>query len=126
MDVTRYDRETLEASYYNDPSNSKPKCYGCFLLDAGEGGENQLAHMEPGGCLYQEFSDSESEAETIIQNKLQDPDNIPKIVTCIICCEPQKTKENKGFICDMCETKEDRCREIRYQSFIADLYACKK
>lgn len=124
MDVSTYDRETLEASYY-EPSSNKTKCYGCLLLDAGEGGENQLAHMESGGCLYQELSDIESETETTLYNPAYEVDKIPKIINCIICCEPQK-KNTAGFICDMCETKEDREREIRYQSFMADLYACKK
>ena len=124
MDVATYERETLEASYY-ETSNSKPKCYGCFLLESGEGGENQLAHMDPGGCLYEEFSESESEPETNLQNSSPKLDKIPKTINCIICCEPQK-KNTAGFICDMCETKEDRAREIRYQSFMADLYACKK
>ena len=124
MDVETYDRETLEASYYEDSSN-KTKCYGCLLLDAGEGGENQLAHMEPGGCLYQEFSDSESEPETNLYNPEYEVDKIPKTITCIICCESQK-KSLDGFICEMCETKEDREREIRYQSFVADIYAYKK
>lgn len=27
-------------------------CEGCRMLDAELGGENQLAHMEPGGCLF--------------------------------------------------------------------------
>lgn len=27
-------------------------CEGCRMLNAGLGGENQLAHMEPGGCLF--------------------------------------------------------------------------
>ena len=122
MDVAAYDRETLEASYYEN-SNSKIKCYGCLLLDAGEGGENQLAHMEPGGCLYQEFSDSEVEPEINSQGSSYECSNIPKMINCIICGESQKSSLD-GFICDMCQTKEDREREVRYQSFIADLYAC--
>lgn len=122
MDVTNYDRETLEASYY-ETSNSKTKCYGCYLLDAGEGGENQMAHMEPGGCLYYENIDSECEIDTSSQNLSQD--KIPKTVNCIICHHPQKNN-TYDLICDMCETKEDREREIRYQSFIADQYMCPK
>lgn len=31
------------------------KCSGCQELDAGTGGENQMAHMGPGGCLDEEF-----------------------------------------------------------------------
>lgn len=35
------------------PSSSNTRnCYGCKLLMEGIGGENQLAHMEYGGCLY--------------------------------------------------------------------------
>jgi len=30
------------------------QCEGCLLLEQGLGGENQLAHMSPGGCLYSE------------------------------------------------------------------------
>ena len=74
MDVTTYDRETHEGSYYESSlkSNSvNPNCYGCYLLDKGEGGENQLAHMDPGGCLYEEFSDEDSwtEQDFIVQKK---------------------------------------------------------
>ena len=29
-----------------------PTCEGCRMLDAGLGGENQLAHMDRGGCLF--------------------------------------------------------------------------
>ena len=89
MDVATYERETHEASYY-ETSNSNPKCYGCLLLESGEGGENQLAHMDPGGCLYHEFSDFEWETETNSQNTSNESDKTPKIINCIICCESQK------------------------------------
>jgi len=32
-------------------------CQGCIDLDNGTGGENQLAHMDSGGCLYFEEQD---------------------------------------------------------------------
>ena len=35
-------------------------CQGCIDLDNGTGGENQLAHMDTGGCLYLEEQDMES------------------------------------------------------------------
>ena len=38
---------------------SPPSCPGCVDLDQGDGGENQLAHMDPGGCMYVD-SDEES------------------------------------------------------------------
>ena len=32
-------------------------CSGCIDFDNGMGGENQMAHMDPGGCLYEEEED---------------------------------------------------------------------
>ena len=37
----------------NKINNTSPQsCFGCFLLSQGKGGENQAAHMDVGGCLY--------------------------------------------------------------------------
>ena len=52
-----------------------PTCEGCRMLNAGLGGENQLAHMEPGGCLFiwTEEEDDENNLNTDINVDL-DPD----------------------------------------------------
>ena len=135
MDVATYERETYEGSYYESKTNTtyvKPNCYGCYLLDRGEGGENQLAHMEPGGCLYQELSDDDDWTEKDfkytkdidnVSNK-NNGESIPRTKTCINCTDILETNSHDLF-CSVCHTKEDREREIRYQSFIADNYAIK-
>lgn len=41
----------------------KEPCQGCIDLENGTGGENQLAHMGFGGCLYEPFTDEEIEDE---------------------------------------------------------------
>jgi hypothetical protein len=53
-----------------------PTCEGCRMLDAGIGGENQLAHMEPGGCLFiwTEEEEDEDNYNTNINADL-DPDS---------------------------------------------------
>jgi hypothetical protein len=125
MDVTTYDRETHESSYY-DEQTQESQCYGCYLLERGEGGENQLGHMGPGGCLYQEESESDScqdiETNETIKNTVICNIEIPNLKLCIICSDKGQLKTN-NLICSMCQSKEDRKREIRYQSFIADSYA---
>ena len=56
-EVRRTDSCQRAARYYDT------KCSGCKELDAGTGGENQMAHMGPGGCLYEE--DEEQVSRTI-------------------------------------------------------------
>jgi len=141
MDVTTYDRETYENDYY-DISPVKPEnysCLGCYLLDCGEGGENQLAHMDPAGCLYKDDDTEDTYVdcntytpESNEQNAPQKKTKLPKNLEsksesdsekkmCIVCKEAIKGSENIKF-CKECENKEDRLRNIRYDSFIADNY----
>ena len=112
----------------------KNKCEGCLLLETGQGGENQLAHMFPGGCLYEdelylnEFSVSEQAENNRKENALSNlakenteylNKNTSKI--CIIC--KYKFKNTKQtFICDDCENQEERGRYIRNQSFSFNKY----
>lgn len=74
-DLVRYDSEFDEDDNYDDDDYEVRRtdscqreqrfydCYGCAELDAGTGGENQMAHMGPGGCLYEE--DEEQVSRTI-------------------------------------------------------------
>lgn len=52
-------------------------CRGCIDLDNGTGGENQLAHMDTGGCLYVEDEDLEIEYKSVFD--LITPDQLLKI-----------------------------------------------
>lgn len=133
MDVNTYDRETHEGSYYESTSKSNQNCYGCYLLNKGEGGENQFAHMDPGGCLYEEFSDEDSSTERDFNyskemNELNEHSvckEIPRIKTCINCTDVIIETYSQELFCSECQTKEDRQREVRYQTFVADFYASK-
>ena len=110
------------------------KCEGCQLLERGQGGENQLAHMFPGGCLYEEENYlNESSVCEQTENKLKENamemlakenteflnKNDSKI--CIIC--KYKFRDIKQtFICDDCEKQEEKSRYIRNQSFSFNKY----
>lgn len=50
-EVRRTDSCQRAARYYDT------MCSGCQELDAGTGGENQMAHMGPGGCLDEQEED---------------------------------------------------------------------
>lgn len=100
-------------------------CEGCYLLNRGMGGENQLAHMHPGGCLYDLLENYDEE----VSDK-ENPININSIginqkITCVIC-SLEKICLNKelisSYICEGCETKEEREREIKYQGFVFNGY----
>jgi hypothetical protein len=121
--VDNYDRE-----YTNDSESSIDDngCEGCYLLNRGMGGENQLAHMQPGGCLYESLDEYESQNEhqnTINQNHPLNVNdlNIKQKLVCIVCkhdkiCEKKELKM-ESYICSSCEFMSDRLREIKYQSF---------
>ena len=44
--------ESSDSAVLSSDTFHHQTCEGCRMLDAGIGGENQLAHMEPGGCLF--------------------------------------------------------------------------
>jgi hypothetical protein len=114
--VDNYDREFSESDFYDSQTISDNGCDGCYLLNRGMGGENQLAHMHPGGCLY----------EYLEENEIKTPDKI-KVKQLVVCsiCSTEKVMENsefKTFICESCKDLEERKREIKYQTFIFNKY----
>lgn len=110
------------------------QCEGCLLLENGMGGENQLAHMFPGGCLYEEedyFTESlvnektelKLEEKVLKQLAIENTEFLNKNESkiCIIC----KDKFNnikQTFVCDDCENKEEKNRHLRNQSFNFNKY----
>ena len=85
------------------------------------GGENQLAHMHPGGCLYY-YLEEQQEQEQKTQDKIKV--KVKRKVTCCIC-SIEKVVENseyKTFICESCVELKERKREIKYQTFIFNKY----
>lgn len=122
------------------------QCEGCLCLENGTGGENQLSHMYPDGCLwtsedrylYEDNEDNENnqyETNTLSEKeeeklKTQAQENRAKtnfehlrdsnLKICIICNTRMKSIDD--FCCKDCITKEDRERAIRYQSFQFNQY----
>ena len=101
-------------------------CYGCYLLYKGLGGENQLAHMGYGGCLYEELDE-----ETTDDNDKQNLDiyaDINKLIThiCVVCKITKKIDNEKedltSFVCSECKTIKDKEREMRNRSFYFNKY----
>ena len=120
MDVGTFDSEFNDSEYYskNEQINN---CYGCYLLSKGEGGENQLAHMDFGGCLYDDYSQNDEyiESNTKLTKAI---DNDKDSTKCCIICNEKIENNSEVLYCVACESKEDRQRFIRYQNFIADSY----
>ena len=115
MDSTHLDLDLKSEDY---------TCYGCYLLETGQGGENQLGHMEPGGCLYEEYYyNSDVDTDITIQEQVELVELVPTTKKCIICCDEIKDAEYCNLICNFCQTKENKQRQIRYQTFIANNYA---
>ena len=130
MNVNEFENEKSDKPYSDDEERLEYTCYGCYLLDRGEGGENQMAHMDFGGCLYDGQYDyllSEDEYEETICKNLQSSDRseiIPQLKHCIICkVDLSLDNQNTDMICNMCEKKENREREVKYQNFVVDNYA---
>ena len=119
------------------------QCEGCLSLENGIGGENQLAHMYPDGCLWTSeesylFKSSEinqDESNTLSEKeeeklKKQAQDKRAKtnlkhlrdtdLKTCVIC--KTQLKSISESCCTNCTGKEDRERMIRYQSFQFNQY----
>ena len=134
LGMNDYGREIISCSeeyYYKSESESEFSdngCEGCYLLNRGMGGENQLAHMHPGGCLYDSLEDYNYDEEEVSDK--ENPININSIdinqkITCVIC-SLEKICLNKeltsSYICNGCETKEEREREIKYQGFVFNGY----
>ena len=103
-------------------------CEGCYLLNRGMGGENQLAHMHPGGCLYNSHEDYNYDEEEISDK--ENPLNVNNIninqkIKCVIC-SLEKICLNKvlttSYICEECDKREERVREIKYQGFVFNGY----
>mgnify|MGYP000624798366 CR=1 FL=1 len=122
--VESYDREFSESDFYDSQTLSDNGCEGCYLLNRGMGGENQLAHMNPGGCLYYYLEEEEQEPE----QEQKTPDKIKvkvkRIVACSICSTEKVTDNSdyQTFICESCKDLEERKREIKYQTFIFNKY----
>jgi hypothetical protein len=115
--VEEYDREV-------DTQSSDTECEGCYLLNRGMGGENQMAHMNPGGCLYESLEDynydyDSQTSETVELININDL-IIHQKISCVVCHNEKickNTEVTKSYICNSCEFKEEREREIKYQSF---------
>ena len=76
--------------------------------------------MEPGGCLYEEFYE-DSFIETTQYNKgntrvVTRENDINKI--CIICKLKSTNFKNDTYICDSCDTEDEKKRYISYQNFV--------
>jgi len=56
---------------YREEQIPEEKCSGCQELDEGTGGENQMAHMYPGGCLHEEFEEPVSRTLSSVDPKYQ-------------------------------------------------------
>lgn len=118
-----FDREYIGASNNNSSSTSQ-KCYACERLDKGQGGENQMEHMEPGGCLYEEFYEEFNE-DSFVETKQYNKGN-NRVVTkenkndkiCIICKLKSSNFKNDSYICDSCDIEEEKTRYISYQNFV--------
>lgn len=142
LNFTDYDRESYERDYYDNLTNKKVTCQGCIDFKKGQGGENQFAHMHPGGCLY-DLSESESELESesnsdndinimetkkINVNSLSiDNNSIDKNENVKLCLKCKNMIEHTfsltNCICQNCEKKEEQSRLIRYQTFTVHNYA---
>ena len=60
-------------------------CQGCIDLDKGEGGENQMAHMDVGGCLYiDEFETDEHPKSTSALDKYLKASELDLIMSCLM------------------------------------------
>ena len=119
--VDSFDREYIESDY----EDSQNTCEGCYLLNRGMGGENQLAHMNPGGCLYDysDFSDH-SEYSDNSDRSINYPIQVNQQLVCVICSNESIIKKNeaKTFVCDTCNDTADKKREIKYQTFMFNGY----
>lgn len=105
------------------------KCEGCILLENGQGGENQLAHMFPGGCLYEDEDNLSEQAEIKLKQEKMDilaKENIEFLnkITCKICiiCKHTLVDTLNKFVCEDCEKQEEKTRHIRHQAFNFNKY----
>lgn len=139
---TNYDSEFSERSYIDSLEESNPTtCQGCIDFDAGIGGENQMAHMSPGGCLYDsnEF-DLDLDYDTQDELELKSIDcNVNKINEFKSIAKKKTGKNNEFIVKNMgrftvyieslditpeeLEKRDDNERLMKYESFIADSYA---
>ena len=143
INYTDFDRELSERTYYDSLGESnKPTCQGCIDLNEGQGGENQMAHMYPGGCLYysSEYNfdldyDTQDELET---KNIEDTNSTNKY----LLANKNKIENKNDFVVknkgrftvyyetiditrEELEKKDDNDRLMKYESFIADAYAVK-
>ena len=123
--------------------NMESHCEGCLCLENGTGGENQLAHMYPNGCLwtteesylFNGCENNQAESNTLsekeedkLKNQAQDKraeTNLKHLrdtdlKTCVIC--KTQLKSISESCCSNCSGKEDRERMTRYQSFQFNQY----
>ena len=56
-EANEYDNSIEPTLEINEEPYSTTSCNGCLMLDEGVGGENQLAHMDPGGCMWYLMTD---------------------------------------------------------------------
>ena len=116
------DREVTETSQNNIMKPVFKKCFACERLEKGEGGENQLEHMEPGGCLFSEdlfIETKECYKSVSIEAKKYDKINKHNKI-CIICKLRSQNFTNDTYICDSCDTKEEKRRNTNYQNFVVN------
>ena len=119
-------------------------CEGCQLLDQGIGGENQLAHMNPGGCLWYDIEEEDSFSfsstleesgfknvmnNSIEKDKLKFVDNPHFYIAsvCLICKDTITAKNDCSKTpisekCESCSSKDGINRFIQYQNFVFDCY----
>ena len=106
---------------YGIISDNTEQCEGCQMLNKNLGGENQMEHMYPGGCLYSKEWDFDEDNCSLVKTNLNIERTDSKcIIKCVVCSTEENIENpcDKTFICDSCNTKEDTQRELRYQSFV--------
>ena len=59
-------------------------CQGCIDLNNGEGGENQMAHMDVGGCLYMEGFETTHHDSTSVLDKYLKASELDLITSCLM------------------------------------------
>jgi len=128
------------------------QCEGCLLLEQCLGGENQLTHMSPGGCLYSEDeeylfykneniseNDCVSDDDTIEHSSMSEESEL-KLKE---LAKEKLANENIQFldnsceqciicnfklsyvnrsVCETCEKKEEQLRYVKYTSFSFNKY----
>ena len=111
----------------NLKNNSYPQNHGCYL-EKGKVVKTIVTWIQR--MTYEDLSDEDSWTEQDFKyskeiNQRSSCKQIPRTKTCINCTDVIIESYSQELFCSECQTKEDREREIRYQTFVADFYAYK-